>query len=65
MRQWALILILIAAALGSFFYWGAFTVAGNRRFDEMDRIIPYAAGLLAVILALVAAVLFLLAWKRG
>ncbi|MCX6603314.1 MAG: hypothetical protein NTV52_06950 [Acidobacteria bacterium] len=65
MRQWAWGLMLAAVALGSFFYWGAFTLAGNRRFDEMDGIIPYAAGLLAVILALVAAVLFLIAWKRG
>jgi hypothetical protein len=65
MRQWAWSLMLAAVALGSFFYWGAFTLAGNRRFDEMDGIIPYAAGLLAVILALVAAVLFLIAWKRG
>ncbi len=65
MRHWALGLILAAAALGTFFYWGVFTLAGHHRFDEMAGIIPYAAGLLAFILALVAAVLFLIAWKRG
>lgn len=65
MQQWALILILVAAALGSFFYWGAHTLAGQHQFDEMAGIIPYGAGLLAVILTIVAAVLFFMAWKRG
>ena len=53
MRQWVWGLMLAAVALGSFFYWGAFTVAGNRRFDEMDGIILYAARLLVTILGAV------------
>jgi len=65
MRQWALVLILGAAALGTFFYWGVYTAAGRHQFDEMAGIIPYSAGLLAFILATVATVLFLIAWKRG
>ena len=49
----------------SFFYWGVYTVAGLHRFDEMDGIIQYATGLLAFLLAIVATVLFLIAWKRS
>ncbi len=48
---------LLATGLAVFCWWGLFTVAGQRYFDEMAGMIPMFAGLLAVVAALVVAVL--------
>ena len=54
-----------AILLGGFAYWGLSTVAGRRRFDEMDGIIPAFAGLLAVMLGAAAVLLLLWNWWRS
>lgn len=47
MRVLAIILFVAAIPLGIFGLWGTTTSAGNARFDEMDGIIPLAAGAIA------------------
>lgn len=58
MRLLPIPLLVLALVLGVFAYWGVYTRAGAARFDEMDGIIPVAAGAAAVLLLLGAA----LAW---
>lgn len=55
MRVVVALLLLSAAALGAFAWWGQYTVAGRTRYDEMDGLYPLGAGLLAGFLVLVAA----------
>lgn len=55
-------LIAAAVALIGFAYWGQYTVAGHRAFDEMDALYPFAAGVLGLVLTIVAA---LTAWWAG
>ncbi|MBL8698516.1 MAG: hypothetical protein JNK67_09090 [Alphaproteobacteria bacterium] len=62
--RWAAGLAAAAIGLAAFSWWGLFTVAGNRRFDEMDGLYPAGAGLLAAALLFASAVLVLLAWRR-
>lgn len=58
-------LATIAVALGIFCWWGLFSAAGQRRFDEMDGMYPFFAGVGAVVLALGALMLFLtILWRR-
>nr|WP_314074188.1 hypothetical protein [uncultured Roseococcus sp.] len=52
MRRTASICLFLAAALGAFAWWGLLTTEGSRRFDEMDGMIPFAAGVLSALLAL-------------
>ena len=47
MRIIAIIMFVVAIPLGLFVLWGTTTAAGNARFDEMDGIIPLAAGAIA------------------
>ncbi|MCW8088021.1 hypothetical protein [Sabulicella glaciei] len=55
MRVVVALLLLLAAALGAFAWWGQYTVAGRTRYDEMDGLYPLGAGLLAGFLILAAA----------
>lgn len=59
-----LIVLLVAAAvpLIGFAWWGQYTVAGHRAFDEMDALYPFSAGVLGVLLTIGAA---LAAWRAG
>jgi len=59
-----LVMLLVAAAvpLIGFAWWGQYTVAGHRAFDEMDALYPFSAGVLGVLLTVVAA---LAAWWTG
>lgn len=57
MRFAPALLLTIAAMLGAFSYWGMMTDAGRHRFDEMDGLYPFYAGILAVV-----ALLLFLAW---
>ena len=50
----ASVLLLPAAALLAFGYWGFFTRAGNTRFDEMDGMIPYFALVAGLVLVCVS-----------
>lgn len=56
-------LIVIAIGCQIFSYWGLHTVSGNHTFDEMAGIVPLAVGAFGWLLALVAAVLWFLAWR--
>lgn len=56
MRRAALICLCLAVPLAGFAYWGLFTADGSRRFDEMDGMIPFAAGVLGALLAICAAI---------
>lgn len=51
------ILLVLAAGLGAFAYWGLLTDAGRQSFDEMDGMYPFYAGFLAI-----GALLPFLAW---
>jgi hypothetical protein len=50
-----------AVPLAIFCYWGLFTAEGMHAYDEMDGYIPFFAGVLAAMLAVVAA----LGWWLG
>lgn len=65
MKPAATLLAVIGAALAAFGWWGAQTLAGRHRFDEMDGIIPAAAGFLGVVLLAVAGGVALLAGRRS
>jgi len=49
------IFLLAAALLIGFAYWGQYTDAGHRAFDEMYGIYPFVAGPLGTMLAVAAA----------
>ena len=51
-------IILIAAILSIIYgYWGAFTEAGNKVYDEMDAMLPFFVLIFGVILLLLFLVL--------
>jgi hypothetical protein len=56
MRRAALICLVLAVLLAGFAWWGMFTTGGNRTFDEMDGMIPFAAGVLSALLAIGAVI---------
>jgi hypothetical protein len=58
MRNAAIVLIVLSLACEAFAYWGLSTVTGKQAFDEMAGIIPFAAAVLGVPLALGAAFAF-------
>jgi len=64
MRVLATLCIVAALPLVAFAWWGQYTAAGHRAFDEMDGLYPFAAGALGLLLTMVAA---LAAWlaSRG
>lgn len=47
--------LVLALLLGAFSYWGLFTGSGQRQFDEMDGLIPFYAGMLAIVALLLFA----------
>lgn len=49
------VLLVLALLLGAFCYWGLFTGSGQRQFDEMDGLIPFYAGILAIVALLLFA----------
>ena len=50
MRVTASILLAVAVATGAFAVCGMFTDWGRRNFDEMADIIPFAAGVLSLVM---------------
>jgi multisubunit Na+/H+ antiporter MnhC subunit len=57
---------LLAIGLGTFGYWGVYTEAGRKQYDEMDGIIPVAALATAVVIALSLVILQLyFAFRSG
>lgn len=61
MRTASSILLLLAAGLAAFAWWGLFTAAGRHAYDEMAGIVPHAAGVLSAILAVCP---FVARWLR-
>lgn len=55
-------LLLLAALLIGFAFWGQYSLAGQHAFDEMDGLYPFIAGPLGTLLAAIAA---LTAWLAG
>lgn len=51
---------LFAFALAIFSWWGLMTTAGSRVFDEMSGMIPFAAGMLSIVMALISLLLYFL-----
>lgn len=59
-----LILAVAGAALAVFGWWGIYTAAGMRRYDEMDGLIPFFGGVAGLFLLAVAATVALFAiWR--
>ena len=48
MRIFAFILFAVSISAGAFACWGLFTASGQEQFDEMDGVIPLAAGVLCL-----------------
>jgi hypothetical protein len=64
MKLAASILAVIGVLLGVFGWWGLFTRAGQRRFDEMDGLYPFIAGIVGIVVIVAAIVLFIIAaWR--
>jgi len=57
-------LAMLGLALALFGWWGVFTAAGGRHFDEMDGLIPFFAGVAGLALLAIAAIVALIAWRR-
>lgn len=64
MRRLALVLLVIAAALELFAWWGLGTQSGARTFDEMDGLMPFFSAILGGGLAAVSAPIWLIARRR-
>lgn len=61
----AAMLAVVALGLAIFCWWGLFTAAGLRRFDEMDGLYPLGAGALSAALLAIAAILAIVARRRA
>jgi hypothetical protein len=61
MRTGPVVLAALALACESFAYWGLSTASGRRAFDEMAGMIPVAAGVTGILLAVAASIV----WWRG
>jgi TRAP-type C4-dicarboxylate transport system permease small subunit len=59
------VLLLSAALLVGFAFWGQYTLAGGHAFDEMDGLYPFVAGPLGTLLAAVAALTGWFARRRS
>ena len=58
------VFLIIGVSSVCFATWGLFTVAGQRHFDEMAGIIPFAAMVLAFVMFGTGGLLFLLSNLR-
>lgn len=58
MRLLAALLLIAAVLCVAFGYWGVKTPAGRAAFDEMAGMIPMGVGVLGIVLALAALVLW-------
>lgn len=64
MRMLVIVLLVAAMALILFAWWGQYTAAGHRAYDEMDALYPFAAGILGLMLTMVAALVAWLGTRR-
>lgn len=65
MKIAALVLAVVGAALVVFGWWGIYTAAGMRRYDEMDGLIPFFAGVAGLFLLAVAVIVALFVLWRS
>lgn len=64
MKKAAAVLAIVGLALAVFGWWGIYTAAGMRRYDEMDGLIPFFAGVAGLfLLALAGIVALIAAWR--
>lgn len=59
------IILLVAIGLMIYGYWGAFTKAGSKVYDEMDAFLPFFLLIGGVILFITALVLFMLIRRKA
>ncbi|MEO6541526.1 MAG: hypothetical protein ABIN74_11060 [Ferruginibacter sp.] len=59
------IILIASLALMIYGYWGAFTTAGNKVYDEMDGYYPFFMLLGGVVLFIVFFVLLFISNRRG
>jgi hypothetical protein len=64
MRLTGICFLVLAIGLGIFSWWGMLTATGQRRFDEMDGMYPFFAGVAAGVFLIAGAVLVALRYKR-
>lgn len=57
------IILILALALTGYGYWGAFTTAGNKVYDEMDGFYPFFIMIAGVVL-LVVFLIMIIVMKR-
>ncbi|MGC4100772.1 hypothetical protein [Ferruginibacter sp.] len=65
MKKAAIIICIAAVVLMGYGYWGAFTAAGNKVYDEMDGNYPFFILLGGFILLLIALGMFLLGRRKA
>lgn len=64
MRIAAMLLLLASCCLAIFAWWGIYTRAGNRAFDEMAGVVPMYAGFAAAVGLLLSLALGLISLDR-
>ena len=64
MKIVARIIFIIAVALITYGYWGAFTHSGNKVYDEMDAYLPFFILIFGVILFVVFILLVIIMRRK-
>jgi len=64
MRLAGIFLAVVATGAGVFAWWGLFTAAGQRRYDEMDALYPALAGIAAAVLLIAGTALVALSLRK-
>jgi hypothetical protein len=65
MKLSSYLLLLASLALMIYGYWGAFTTAGNKVYDEMDGYYPFFMLIGGAVLFIVFLVLFFISRKKA
>ena len=65
MKTASRIICIIAIALITFGYWGAFTRSGNKVYDEMDGFIPFFMLIAGIVLFLAFLILLLIRRRKA
>ena len=65
MKRVPALILIIALALIGYGYWGAFTAAGNKVYDEMDGYYPFFMLIGGVILLITWLIIILVRKRRA
>jgi uncharacterized membrane protein len=65
MKKAARFILPLSIAMVVYGYWGAFTKAGNRVYDEMDGLLPFFVLIVGLILLIVVLVLIFLMKRKS